>query len=410
MAHAPFPFFKSSRGVWYCQIGPAQHNLGRHPEGLPAPQKKQGKWEPPACVLKAFYRLMAEQPEDAPGEGAAPAQESFVLGVFEAFLDWAEKHKEDATYVWYRRRIQSFARTIARDMPVADLRPIHVEHWVDAHPGWSPGHQRGSKVAVQRAFGWAEKMGLIDRSPVRHLSKPEAGKRERVIRPEEYAAMMARYEGDPFGRLLEMSWQTGCRPQEAVRVEARHLDAANRRVVLPPKEAKGKRRFRIIYLNDRALALVTGLAADRPEGPIFRNTDVLPWNAQAVNNRFCRLQQHLGRKAGAIELDPDEVKAFAATLRPDVTEKGVKRAKTPKELLREARKKLRVKAAVAKGEKLCLYAFRHTFAQRLLLAGTDALTVSTLLGHVDSTMLSKVYSHLQQNGDHLLNALNGVTG
>jgi hypothetical protein len=35
-----------------------------------------------------------------------------------------------------------------------------------------------------------------------------------------------------------------------------------------------------------------------------------------------------------------------------------------------------------------------------------ALTVSTLLGHVDGTMLARVYQHLQQNADHLLEAVN----
>ncbi len=58
------------------------------------------------------------------------------------------------------------------------------------------------------------------------------------------------------------------------------------------------------------------------------------------------------------------------------------------------------------GTKYCLYAFRHTFANRLLGAGIDSLTVSTLLGHVDGTMLSRVYQHLQQNSVLLLDAVN----
>ena len=53
-----------------------------------------------------------------------------------------------------------------------------------------------------------------------------------------------------------------------------------------------------------------------------------------------------------------------------------------------------------------MYAFRHTYAQRLLLAGVDSLTVSTLMGHVDGTVLTKVYQHLQQSSEHLLKALN----
>jgi site-specific recombinase XerD len=99
---------------------------------------------------------------------------------------------------------------------------------------------------------------------------------------------------------------------------------------------------------------------------------------------------------------------MAATLRPTITVKGKTRAKTEKELLREARKKVAAQDQAKAGKKYALYAFRHTFANRLLTGGVDSLTVSTLLGHVDSVMLSRVYSHLQQNADHLLKALNGI--
>ena len=53
------------------------------------------------------------------------------------------------------------------------------------------------------------------------------------------------------------------------------------------------------------------------------------------------------------------------------------------------------------GTKWCLYHFRHSFATRMLEAGTDALTVSALLGHTDGAMLAKVYSHLSKNGAYL---------
>jgi integrase len=204
-----------------------------------------------------------------------------------------------------------------------------------------------------------------------------------------------------------MAWHTGARPQEVVRVEARHIDADNRRIVLPPNEAKGKKRFRIIYLNDHALRLVKARAAEHPTGTIFRNAKGAAWKAAAVNNRFCRLQQALGREhQGGVTPDLGAVRALAATLRPEKTVKGEVMAKTEKELLREARKKLVARASAASGTKYALYTFRHTFSNRLLTAGVDSLTVSTLLGHVDGTMLAKVYSHLQKNAQHLLEAVN----
>src|SRR5947207_7083000 len=125
---------------------------------------------------------------------------------------------------------QSSTRTVYRHLPVQELKPIHVERWVDAHPGWSPSHQRGCKVAVQRALVWADKMGVIERNPIRHLEKPQIGKREQVISPEEYAMLLGHFPDEAFRDLLEMAWHSGARPQEAIRIEARHADLSNRRI------------------------------------------------------------------------------------------------------------------------------------------------------------------------------------
>lgn len=414
MAHSPKPFFKPNRSTWYCEIARVQHVLGKHPADAgpprrkPAPAgRKEGDWDPPPAILAAFYKLMAAGAEK-PRPAAGPAPGQLVIEVLDEFLTWCEKHKAPLTFAWYRDRIQAFVRTVP-GMTVSDLKPIHVERWVDAHPGWSASHQRGSKVAVQRAFRWAEKMGVVKENPIRHIDKPEQGKREKVITPQEYEALLARFT-DSFGDLIRFAWNTGCRPQESVRIEARHVDLANRRITLPPREAKGKKRYRVIYLNDAALALVTRLTGERSCGPIFRNAGGDPWTAWAVNCRFNRLQEHTGReKLGRIVADDEEVKALAAMLTKTRTVKGVAVVKSERALLGEARKKLRTRAARKAGQKLCLYNFRHTFANRLLAAGVDSLTVSTLLGHVDGTMLGRVYSHLQQNSEHLLDAVNRVT-
>ena len=57
------------------------------------------------------------------------------------------------------------------------------------------------------------------------------------------------------------------------------------------------------------------------------------------------------------------------------------------------------------GTKYSLYAFRHAFCTSALESGElDAVTVSVLMGHRDTTMISRHYSHLTQQTSHLREA------
>jgi hypothetical protein len=129
-------------------------------------------------AFRRYHDLMArgrDEPESATGDS--------VVSVLDAFLDWCQKHRAPRTDDRYRDDLQSFARSILRNLSVDRLKPIHVQQWVDAQPGWGSG-KRGAITAVQRAFNRAAKMGLIDASPVRHVEKPGTGRRDVVITPE----------------------------------------------------------------------------------------------------------------------------------------------------------------------------------------------------------------------------------
>jgi integrase len=51
---------------------------------------------------------------------------------------------------------------------------------------------------------------------------------------------------------------------------------------------------------------------------------------------------------------------------------------------------------------------RHSFAHHRLSSGQDALTVSKLMGHVDTRMLATRYGHLDANTQFMLDAANAA--
>src|SRR5262249_8613215 len=131
-----------------------------------------------------------------------------------------------------------------------------------------------------------------------------------------------------------------------------HVHLARLCVLFPPEEAKGKKRWRVIRLNQRAADILKRRMEGRNDGKVFLNAAGRSWTAYAINCRFCRLKKHTG------------IKHFA-------------------------------------------YSWPHGVATRKLIAGHDHLTVAELLGHADGTMLAKVYAHLAQADDHLRKALEG---
>jgi integrase len=60
------------------------------------------------------------------------------------------------------------------------------------------------------------------------MRKPAGGRRELVVSPEEFRTIMEKSRNREFRNLLIVTWETGCRPQESLRVEARHVDLVNK--------------------------------------------------------------------------------------------------------------------------------------------------------------------------------------
>ena len=334
MARRSKPWFRRNRG-WYVQRNGKQVFLGK--------EKRE--------AYQHFHELMSR-----PTLKVVKVSDAFVA-ICDHFLDWTKNNRAGRTYEWYVERLQSFVDYLATRyaaLTADSVQPHHVTEWLNAHPTWSSTTRRASIIAVQRFFSWAEKMGYVRNSPMRSLEKPPANSRDRIVSLAEYNNILAILIDEEFQDLVTAAWETGCRPQELLKIAARHIDRKNKRWILPPKESKGKKRPRIIYLTERAWKITERLALKHPEGPLFRNTRGKPWTPYSVNCRFMALKSKLGVK-------------------------------------------------------YCLYHFRHTFATRMLESGLDALTVALFLGHANPAMLSVTYQHLAHNPEHLGKQLRHVS-
>ncbi len=297
-------------------------------------------------AFRLYHELMQKPPE----EREAPTG-SLAVNILDAFLDWCQRNQEPRTYDFHKSNLTTFARSLPRGISVSGLKPYHVTRCMDAQETWGNSTKHGFCRSVCRAFNWAVKQGHLEKSPVKGVEKPPQERREDVIAPEEFERILAMFPDQAFRDLLITVWETGCRPQEAFAVEKKHFDEQGKRWVFAVKDSKGKRKSRVVYLSDKAVEITKRLAELHPTGKMLRNRDGAPWDKNCVNRRFLRKKKKIGRK-------------------------------------------------------VCLYTIRHSFCQRMLIAGVDTLTVSLLMGHASTKMIMEHYQHLHASPEHFAKALN----
>jgi integrase len=324
------PFWNSRLKCYYFQVGTRQVRL--------SPDRAE------AWVLWGEMKGRMAAGEAKPD---VPAADPFVVVMVERFLEWAGVNRGKRTYDIYRWFLEIFADGIPRTLAMSALKPYHVTKIMDANDGrWSANTKNDFAGTVQRAFNWALAEGLIDRNPLARVSKPGREARELVVSPEDYAEVMAAVRESNFRALLEFAWESGARPQEIRAIEARHIDFDAKRIVFPPKESKGKKRHRVIYLTDAGLDILRPLAAAHPAGPVFRSSRGKPWTKDTINAAFVRLKGKIGRK-------------------------------------------------------LHLGAWRKGYATEALKGGIDTVSVAALLGHTNAAMISRVYGQVQRDPKYM---------
>jgi len=354
----PKPFFRTQTKTWSVQIGKKQHNLGADED----------------VAKQKYHALMA---------GRQPVtDDTTVYAVLFQFLGWNKNHRKGSTHQFYKRHVISFAEYIGESLTVGELKPFHVDNWLDqCYPkrrekkaGVGDNYRRSAIRSVQRAFNWAVKKGYLKASPIPTIEKPAYKPRDVILSPEQWAQLVAALQarglnGRAFLDLLTLLRHTGCRPLEARTAEARHFDRKNRCLVFEREESKGHGgektvERRVVPLSDTAFEICARQALKYPTGPLLRNSFGKPWKAYSIKEWFKRLD---GRRYK--EPSPKRVNF-----------------------------------------RLSAYVLRHTFATDAIEREVDLVTIAEIMGHKDLTQLMKTYQHIKKKKDHLRKALHQAIG
>ena len=308
------PFFNKHKNRWYVRIGGKQINLG-------------------AEEAEARTRFKALS-----GKGG---QQFSVSEIIDTFLRDCEQ--APGTRKLYAHWLNSFRDSLEPGLLCADLKHWHVHRWVKK--SWSDTTANCAIRCVARAFSWAAKLGHVEANPLVKIERPTASSRECDLTQDQLSRVCLAADED-LGTLIEVMAQTGCRPQEARRIEARHL--VGKTVTFPRAESKGKKCQRVIVLTELAYGTLRRLALKYPTGPLLR-VGGEAWTSGVLASRFNRLAKKLGFEVSA-------------------------------------------------------YHIRHKYCTDALERGVDPVTVSTLMGHSDMKMVWSVYQHIQKRSGHMQQA------
>lgn len=320
----PQPFFREFTGTWYVQLGKRQINLG---------PDKAAAWE-------QYHQIMASREAMA---SATLAASTF----FEAYLDWVSRNRAPATYRSATHYLTSFVRFLGKRKQLRHVTADAISGWLDEHTSWGSTTRSDAISHLSRAFAWGMRKKVLKHSPVADLEKkPTRRRREVVYSPAEWKKILGQVKDECFRDLLIFMWETGCRPIEARRLEAAHVDLKNELALYQPSESKTG-TFRPVFLTETAKAICERLCKLHPEGPIFRNSRGRPWTKDAIKCRFTRLKEKVGING------------------------------------------------------LCAYGIRHSYATEALKNGVDSVSLAVLMGHKDVSMIARNYQHLAKNIPYL---------
>jgi len=331
------PWYRKSTNSWYVWHSGRQMRLA---EG------KKNKAE----AYARFAEILGSPP------ASSVVQVTTVAMLVKAYRTYLVGRIKESTAKSYNCVLEPFVERFGT-RPAGDLRAEELESW--ARQGrWSPTTQRYALTVAAGVYRWATRSKLINKNPIDVLSRPPGKSRgaEILIDSALHERILA-VSSPEFRDFLTVVRETGARPGEVAKVEAKDVVWDSHCWVLNEHKTSNTGRKRVIYLSEVVVRLCRVLAEKHPEGPIFRNTRGELW----VKTGWKQAMQRVQRKLGLLR-------------RPMVS------------------------------------GYRHTFATDALDRGVPDAHVAELLGHSSTSMIFRHYGHLASRSKTLRDSLDRIRG
>jgi len=338
VARPPKMFERPDREGWWTTKGGVFHNLGT--------DKTEAR--------KKFMQIH--------GNETPVGADLNVQDLLDLYLTWSAANHASVNHKRIKSNIESFSKSLPPLMRLRKLLPLHLTQWIDARcpkqtkDGSKPltdNTRHGYAADVLAAFNWAVKQRLIAGSPLQGFTKAPKTGRIAYLAPEQMEDLLGRIKDQEFRDFLVVTLRTGCRPGEIRVLEAQYVLLKEGVARIPKPKVKGKRKERLVPLDEVVLGILRPRMLKYPQGPLFRNLRGRPWTKDAINCRFNRLRESL----------PYTVSA---------------------------------------------YSMRHTFITEGQKNGIPDSVLAEICGHEDSSMITKYYGHARLDNTVLRDAVEKV--
>ncbi len=334
------PWYRRSRKTWYVQEQGKKYNLG-----VTDPNDEAGAKVAHEALITRLAAEVADRIQSPPVVAGVLVSEAAA-----AYLAVCERKvrlgKLNAKALGnYKRHLKHFAGAFGT-RSLSSLTATEIEEWAadsTLHRSWSPTYQHGTLGTVGQMFKHAKIVIALSRPP----AESRAG--DVVLSDEQFDRVLVAlsstrgtYRGDLIP-LLKTLRETGGRPGELAPLTTDRIDWEN---ACTRRRDHKTRRYtgmdRVIHFNTAAMAVLESQRTKWGDGLLFRTRAGNAYRDTAIVTRLLKVSKRVGFRVIAYGLG------------------------------------------------------RHSWATGALVNGFSDTLVAAALGHVDTKMVHRNYSHVNE--------------